>query len=296
MVASGCASWKDANWKETGSLDLIDTPANSGNVTKISASKVLLEVEFVNIDLQNTTENDLAAIWNWVDESAVDNRERYQLFENGMRAGLVVDQQGFRNHLESMTSKKDVVDEFLASASVASDTQGGGQQIAMRMGRRYELPLRQPIEGSQVTLVRVDDEIVGRTLNDPQFLFTLQATELTPDRRMRLRLRPEVQHGQMRQQFVGGGSNSGLRIDQRRESWSLPSLDLNWLLGQDELIVVTADQYSHSSENDSASIENSAQGGDSCLATQMFTGKNSDHRDEQLVLLIRVTQLPTTIP
>ncbi|KAA1261427.1 hypothetical protein LF1_39750 [Rubripirellula obstinata] len=305
MAVSGCATWK-----EIGSLDLIDktsdarnaAPVNSsagnssavsssaGNLSRISASKVLLDVEFVNIDLRNTKAKDRAAIWDWVDESAVDNRQRYQLFENGMRAGLVVDPQSFRSHLHSMTATKDVVDEFLASASIASDIQGGGQQIAMRMGRRYELPLREPIEGSHVTLVRVDDQVVGRTLHEPQFLFTLQASELTPDSRMRLRLRPEIQHGQMRQQFVGGGSNSGLRIDQRRESWSLPSLDLDWLLGKDELIVITADQYPTSKDDGSVHQD------DSCLATQMFTGKNADHRDEQLVLLIRVKQLPKSVP
>ena len=286
MLASGCATWK-----EVGSLDLAKEPAASGNITKISTSKVLLDVEFFKVDLQGTHSKDLAEIWNWVDESALDNRERYQLFENGMRAGLVVDQQGFRKHLDSMAAKKDVVDEFLESASIASNMQGGKQQIALRIGRRYELPIREPVNGSHVSLVRVDDETVGRTLNDPQFLFALQATELTSDSRMRLRLRPEVQHGQMRQQFVGGGTNSGLRIDQRRETWSLPSLDLNWLLGRDELIVITADQYLSQSQSNGP-----VEGSESCLATQMFTGMNADHRDEQLVLLIRVRELPTKNP
>jgi hypothetical protein len=158
------------------------------------------------------------------------------------------------------------------------------------MGRRYELPIRDPVEGSRVTLVRINDETVGRMLNEPQCLFTLQATELTPDSRMHLRLRPEIQHGQMRQQFVGGGSNSGLRIDQRRESWSLPSLDLDWLLGKNDLIVITMDQYSN--KIDGSSVHQNG----SCLATQMFTGKNADRRDEQLVLLIRVKQLPASVP
>lgn len=295
MAVSGCATWK-----EIGSLDLTSnsaysngapsTTTTSGNLSKLSASKVLLDVEFVNIDLQNTTEEDRAAIWNWVDESAVDNRQRNQLFENGIRAGLVVDPQSLQSHLNSMTSSKDAVDEFLASAAIASDIQSGEHQIAMRMGRRYELPIRDPVEGSRVTLVRINDETVGRMLNEPQCLFTLQATELTPDRRMHLRLRPEIQHGQMRQQFVGGGSNSGLRIDQRRESWSLPSLDLDWLLGKNDLIVITMDQYSN--KIDGSSVHQNG----SCLATQMFTGKNADRRDEQLVLLIRVKQLPASVP
>jgi hypothetical protein len=263
--------------------------STSSNVVKASSSQVLLEVEFLKIDLQKSTVTDRSQLWNWVDESVIDDQQRHQLFENGFRTGLVVDAQGFRKHLQTMAGTKDVVDEFLGSASVASDLQNGRQQIAMRMGRRYELPLREPMEGSQVTMVRVDGQTIGRTLGSPQFLLALQAAELTENNRLRLRVRPEIQFGQMRQQFVGGGSNSGLRIDQRRQSWSIPSLDMEWKMGLDQLIVLTMDSYA-STETTSASPVASAS-----LANQMFVGKNADQRDEQLVLLIRVAQIPTSL-
>jgi hypothetical protein len=263
--------------------------STSSNVVKASSSQVLLEVEFLKIDLQKSTATDRSQLWNWVDESVIDDQQRHQLFENGFRTGLVVDAQGFRKHLQTMAGTKDVVDEFLGSASVASDLQNGRQQIAMRMGRRYELPLREPMEGSQVTMVRVDGQTIGRTLGSPQFLLALQAAELTENNRLRLRVRPEIQFGQMRQQFVGGGSNSGLRIDQRRQSWSIPSLDMEWKMGLDQLIVLTMDSYA-STETTSASPVASAS-----LANQMFVGKNADQRDEQLVLLIRVAQIPTSL-
>ena len=290
--ACGCATWKEST--PLGLITAGDPAASlsqstSSNVVKASSSQVLLEVEFLKIDLQKSTATDRSQLWNWVDESVIDDQQRHQLFENGFRTGLVVDAQGFRKHLQTMAGTKDVVDEFLGSASVASDLQNGRQQIAMRMGRRYELPLREPMEGSQVTMVRVDGQTIGRTLGSPQFLLALQAAELTENNRLRLRVRPEIQFGQMRQQFVGGGSNSGLRIDQRRQSWSIPSLDMEWKMGLDQLIVLTMDSYA-STETTSASPVASAS-----LANQMFVGKNADQRDEQLVLLIRVAQIPTSL-
>ena len=311
IAVGGCATWKDstpltsllnptqpppaeqgsgARGLEPGGLEpggLGAMPVGqsvSTHVLNTSASQVVLEVEFLNLDLQNIHQGDFASLWQWVDETALDHDERYRLIDNGMRAGLVADETRFRDRLQSMTTGQDVVDDFLASASVASDVNRGSDRVAMRMGRRYELPLRKPIDGPQVTLVRMGDQNVGRTLDDPQYLFAMQAIELTAQRRLRLRLRPEIQHGQMRQKFVGSGSNSALRIDQRRQTWSLPELDLHWLVEQDDLIVITGDHALGSA------ILMSSSG----LAAKMFSGKNADHREEQMVLLIRVSKIPAS--
>lgn len=291
-LTSGCATWKDSSSLE--SMNSGDPAASlshstSSNVVKASSSQVLLDVEFLKLDLEKASVTDRSQLWNWVDESVIDDQQRHQLFENGFRAGLVVDSQGFRKHVRSMTGTKDVVDEFLGSASVASDLQGGSQQIAMRMGRRYELPLREPMEGSHVTMVRVEGQTIGRTLGSPQFLLALQAAELTANNRLRLHVRPEVQFGQMRQQFVGGGSNSGLRIDQRRQSWPMPTLDMEWNVSKDQLIVLTTDAYASPDAMTTHPVASTS------LANQMFVGKNSDQREEQLVLLIRVSQIPTSL-
>ena len=88
-----------------------------------------------------------------------------------------------------------------------------------------------------------------------------------------LRLRPEIQHGSMRQRWVS--SDTALRIDTRRETWSLKELDVN-LAGV---------------ENDTFVIGSVAPAVG--IGKQMLGGKSNDQTQQQVIMLIKLAQVPT---
>ena len=208
-----------------------------------------------------------------IDETAIDASARGRLIANGLRVGRVINIERFRRRVTDLKPDQDVVDQFLSNASIASEVSHNDQRIPMRFGRRYELPLHQPVEGEQVTMVRIDEQTIGRTLNDPQYLFAVTATAGKRASEISLQLRPEVQHGEMKHKWVS--SDTALRIDARRETWSIDHLDLNLNAVEGDTFVVAA--------------TNPPIG----LAAQMLVGTTPDQAPQQILVLIRVDQVPT---
>lgn len=304
FAVGGCAQWDEAsrpgkayaNILRSSDSDLADTTApvrsRSNKVVKASQQHVLLNIEFVNVNADQTTAEDLAKTWQWVDETAIDVEHRSRLLANGIRGGLVSNRSAMQQHLSSLANDPDIFQEFLRTTAVATEARSGSDQISMRIGRRYELPVRKPLGGPRVTLLSVDGQTVGRTLSDPQFLFAVKPIDITNDRKLELRLRPEIQYGESRQRFVG--SESALRINQRRETWSLDQLDLNLELGTDDLIVLSMDGVAES-ENPQGPDTSLGGSESSQIAAQMFQGNNADNEREQLFVFLRVSQLPVTL-
>ncbi len=261
----GCASWKDDRRSSETQLPPI----------RESERTVILEVEFVPIMVDQDDRDSDASLWQWVDETAIDVTSRRRLIANGLRVGRIVNEERFRSRLGDMTIHQDVVDKFLTEASIASEVSHNGKRIPMRLGRRYELILRQPIDGDHVTLLRLGDETIGRTLSDPQYLFAVTASSGQASGQVNVRLRPEVQYGEMRQKWVS--SDAALRIDTRRETWSMDQLDVDLTGTEGNTFVVAA--------------TNPLSG----LAKQMLSGSSADHLPQQLVVLIHLEQVPNAI-
>ncbi len=270
----GCATWKDTTPSEI--------EVDSRNTATLGSRKqVLLDVEFVNIatdigDLTDVEDVDQSnAYWQWVDETAVDVTARQRLIANGIRVGAVANEERFRQRLAAASTEQDVVEEFLSRASVASDVSHGEKRIPMRFGRRYELPLRQPIEGSHVALVRLEGETIGRTLNHAQYFFGITATRAAGQKQVHLKFRPEVHFGDARQKWIS--SESAIRIDTQRDSWSIPELDIELKASEGDLLVFAADTPV------------------SGLAKHMLSGQGTHHDPQQVVVLVRVAQVPSTV-
>ncbi|MGB7347469.1 MAG: hypothetical protein WBD20_24825 [Pirellulaceae bacterium] len=274
-LVCGCATWTD---RATGVLDAVALKdATSGTnplpVLTESGKNIVLNVEFVPIEVEETTADDIQSLWQWTDETVIEPGARRELTANGLRVGRVLRSERLMQRLKQMRSADGVLDQFLSQADIASEVSHGGQRIPMRIGRRYELPVRQPIEGSHVSMARVNGELFGRTLQDPQFLFAVTASAGSTSGEISLRLRPEIQHGSMRQRWVS--SDTALRIDTRRETWSLEDLDLNLtgVEGDTFLIGNTMPRLG--------------------LGKQMLSGHRSDNSRHQAVILITLTQIPT---
>lgn len=268
MHLAGCASWKEPTSSE---------PLFEQNVqhTFENKKRVVLEVEFVNIAVDESDRDQTASIWQWVDESAIEAAIRRRLVDNGLRAGFIANEERFRARLADATSQQDVVEAFLSKASVASDVSHGELKIPMRLGRRYELPLHQPIEGSHVALVRIDDETIGRTLNNAQYFFAITASRGNAPKQVRLRFRPEVQFGDTHQKWVS--SDTAIRIDTRRDTWSISDLDLTTIASEGETLVIAPTSPLTG------------------LAKHMLSGAGPDQSPMQVVLLVRVAQVPSAV-
>ena len=72
-------------------------------------------------------------------------------------------------------------------------------------------------------------------------------------------------------------SDTALRIDSRREAWQLECLNLQFNAQEGDLIVIAPTQPLHG------------------LAKHMLSGTGQDNQQEQLILLIRVAQIPTLV-
>jgi hypothetical protein len=263
---SGCASWTDrATDKAEAKLPTL----------KPNARSLVLEVEFVPVDVDTTDADDIQSLWQWVDETAVDSATRHDWLANGLRVGRVVRRERLHSRLAAMKSPQNAIDQFLSEADIASDVAHGGKQIPMRLGRRYELPLREPVAGSHVTLVRLKGETIGQTLTDPQYLLAITTNDGQSPKQVELTLRPEIQHGAMKQQWVT--SDSALRIDRRREAWSLEELTLKLMATEGDLFMIAG------------TIPRAG------LGKQMLSGNRADSMEQQVIMLIRVEKIPSAV-
>lgn len=265
----GCARWKDFH----DSSPISETQQKSAVRGLGERQRTLLEVDFVNTNMSSMDADQVAGLWQWVDETSIDAKLRQRLLDNGIRVGLLRNRERFQQRLDDVSIESSVIEEFLNEAAVASDVSHGQQRIPMRMGRRYELALRQPFEGSHVTLVRADDETIGRTLKNAQYFLTLTASQANSPQQIRLSIGPEVQYGNAKQKWVS--SERAIRIDTRRETWSLEMLDIHLLAAQGDTIVIAPEMPANG------------------LAKRMLTGTGNDQDPRQLVVLIHVLQIPS---
>ncbi|MCA9136354.1 MAG: hypothetical protein KDB00_06340 [Planctomycetales bacterium] len=271
VVLGGCSSW--AKWDQRGDSGRADRIAHLP-LRKVARS-IELETRFIQIRFDPSDPDQLQSMWQWVDETVLPSETRVVLQNNGLRIGKATHEERLLGKLESLGSNASdgVVEQFLSSASISSHQSEGTKTIPMRLGKRYELPVRLPIHGDHVIMVHDDPQPIGRTLRDPQFLFAVTPQAGQSSAEIRLRIRPEIQYGDMQQDWVQG--DAALRIDVRRQSWSLDSMELELPGGEGDLFVVA---------------ETSQRKG---LGKAMLGGKNVDQMEQQTVLLLRIANVPT---
>ena len=163
FAAVGCKTWNNS-----GSELLSNQTAQASDTTaprSFNRKRVILDIEFLNSvphDLSASPDSEPSpALWQWIDETCIDPSIRQNMLRNGIRVGLVNNEEEFRKQLNEHEEDRDLVETFLAEASIASDLAHGSQSMPMRLGRRYDLPLRQPFEVSHVAMIREGDELIG---------------------------------------------------------------------------------------------------------------------------------------
>jgi len=266
----GCASW--AVWPDA-SDDRAERSRPAAALKRVKRT-IELESRFVQIRYDPADPDQLQSIWQWVDETVIAQPTRTVLQHNGLRVGRAVQSERLLAKLESLSRVRsdDVVDQFLSSAAVSSPQTEGSKIIPMRLGKRYELPVRLPLHGDHVVMVHSHPQPIGKTLRDPQFLFAVTLEAGTMPAAIRLRLRPEIQYGDMHQNWVKG--DAALRIDVRRQCWSLGDMEFELAGGEGDLFVIS---------------ETESRRG---LGKSMLGGEDVDLMEEQTVLLLRIENIP----
>lgn len=213
-------------------------------------------------------------IWDFIDETVVGPESRYGLRRNGIRMGKPQSVDDFAQRLQQIRTVPTESSEILETADVQSDLSHGARRITFRVGKRYELPVRQISQDSQVVMVTTAEQTVGQTLSQAQPLFAMRVVSADA-RTVRLSLWPEIQHGAMRQTWVG--NDAALRIENRRDAWVLSDLETEVSMEKGDVLV--------------AGCREPAFG----LGQHLFTGTTAEGDADQTLMIIRVVELPAAI-
>lgn len=259
VAASGCATWHNDSPPRS--------PAFSLPTPKREPGAAVLDIAFVSID----TRADIEKLWESIDQTVIpiDVRQGWEL--NGLRIGRVQKPIDFDQRLAAIRRKSEESHGAMEATDVLSDLSHEDRRITCRIGKRYELPVRQPATEDQSVLLRVGSDTVGRTLSRSQPLFAIRATA-ADIHSIQLTLCPAIQHGELKQTWVG--SDAALRLDNRRESWNLDELLAQTRLDQGSILVVGSIMPPIG------------------LGRMMFTGVTAEGDEDRVVMVIRVTELP----
>lgn len=230
------ASWKAASLGDEQESRSDTAQGRSSRQLRHQTGSIVLQADFVTFE-KPATPDEWSAIWQWVDETPLDPDVRRRWADNGLRVGWVKDAERLSRRLDSLSPDANVVDQFMQQVEVSGDASGLDESIPMRIGKRYELTVCPALSGEQTILASLDRGLIGQTLVSPQPLFAMIANLGELDQTIQLSLKPEIQHGAMRQSFTP--SRAGVRLDHRRESWVLGDLELSAELSEGDTILIT---------------------------------------------------------
>lgn len=187
-LASGCALINTVQEPEASSLPAPPLPASS----------VVLEVAFARLPLAD--EAAYNGIWSEVDEQHFPTELRRQLSANGLRCGIVGMQLPPKLKEALDASEPGAVErgeDSLADPELDRAT----RRIQCRSGQRAKVLVTKELDTLSLLLLE-DDHVRGLPLSQAQCLFGLKAYP-QGDGRAKIELTPEVEHGEIKTQFVG---------------------------------------------------------------------------------------------
>ena len=268
-LATGCASWTERSTER----DAIEKQLP----VKKSRRSFVLETRFVHARIDPAQPDQFQSLWQWTDETVLPSETRQLLMDNGIRVARVAERDRFESKLSELShdADEDELDELLKSAAVASDHTQGKSRIPMRLGKRYELPVRLPVHGVVTPIIKWEDQLVGKTVKEPQYLFALTGIQGDGTKAIDIQLVPEIQHGDMTSRWTG--RESAMRIETRRQSWPLLPLSIVLEAEENATFVIGQTQPQRG------------------LGQHMFRGEDSNRVEQQVLLLLTVTDVPDPV-
>lgn len=199
-----------------------------------SPDSVTLEIFHARIPLDQQRRADL--VWDEIDEQRFDADLRRRLVANGLRAGVAggVPPETISNllSLESdmpAPSAVRVISQQTAAPRVTRQVK--------QLNRRDEMSLQSSeVQDEATVLLSRDGVMGGKTFQQVQGVYTLQA-EAIAGQRVRVRLTPELHHGELRNRRVGSDQGIFLStVSREREVFS--QLALQTELAPGELLIL----------------------------------------------------------
>ena len=237
----------------------------------VETSPESLTLEIFQVRIPSEDEQLAEELWSEVDEQRIDLETRRGLTRNGFRAGVLA------GHIPEA-----LVSQFQGDADGATQEDGllDDEKIAARVVRRL-IQLKRSDQASvqasdlrkQINvLVNSEDGLHGQSYDQVQAAYNLRV-EPASGQRARLRLTPELQHGELRNRYAGSDQGIFL-VTPSRERVAYDDLALRTELSAGEFLVV-------GSLPDSAGTLGWA-----------FHGIEVDGPAEQKLVLVRLLQLP----
>lgn len=199
-----------------------------------SPDSVTLEIWQARIPLDKERTAD--AMWEQIDEQRFGADLRRQLVANGLRVGIVGG------------TPPEVISDLLTLQSEAPETSAmrviSGQSAVPRATRQVKQLNRRDEMSIQVSEVQPEAQVLlsdngtmgGKTFQQVQGVYTLRA-ESIPGQRVKLRLTPELHHGDLRNRFAG--SDHGILLSTvSREREVFEQLAMQVELAPGELLIL----------------------------------------------------------
>jgi hypothetical protein len=237
-----------------------------------SPDSVTLEIFHARIPIDKEATAD--KVWDHIDEQRFAPELRRQLVANGLRAGIVG------------ATPPEAISDLLALQSDAPETSAirviDGKSAVPRVTRQVKQLNRLDEMAIQVSDLRDEAHVLfskdgvmgGKTFVQVQGVYTLQA-EAAPAQRVKVRITPELQHGELRQRRVG--SDKGIFLSTvSREREVFEQLTMQTMLAPGDLLVLGC------LPNAKASL-----GG-------VFHTANSGGQDERKLVILRLLEVPKT--
>ncbi|MDP6468206.1 MAG: hypothetical protein QF918_10725 [Pirellulaceae bacterium] len=219
----GCASWDSPSAAVS-----FDLPS-----PRMSPDSVVLEIAFLRVPVDSAAE--FATLWNEVDEQQLSNEDRRRLQSNGFRVGVIGPR--LPDMLRQLLDKAESPFEATGSSGVLSeDIFQNRRRLPVRAGQPAKI-VAVPKEQEQIAVLQNEGGYVrGVEFKRAQGVFVLRAFPLG-DGRVRIQLTPTIEHGLMRNQYVGGDQSFMLQAG--RDTHEFEDLRLESLLSPGQTLAVT---------------------------------------------------------
>ena len=179
---------------------------------RMSADSVVLEFMFVRMPVSEAAAYE--EIWSAADEQGLDVELRRQLADNGFRCGVLGQDLPavLRDKLAESATSLEERSEDIGTSDVEVDRTARRKQC--RAGRRAKIVVSRTHEDLSV-LTREGGAVRGRLVEKAQCLFALKPYP-QGDGRVKIDVTPEVEHGEVKSQWVGGNGTMMQRMGKER--------------------------------------------------------------------------------
>lgn len=259
-VSSGCAHWSRLDQQP---------PEPKGGLPPVQATSDAIPVELIFLRLTTEQARELEGLWPRISEAALAIDTRRRLDRNGVRVGIIdsaipVPVQQWIERVE-----KRIKDNPLEQAGLAADLISHAQLLQCASGQRKEVAVRPSRVGPLVLMLHDGQSLKGRSYDDPAMYIDLRV-HAKPDGLTMVSLQPEIQHGPMKQRYVG--QDFAVRREMKRDADQWPEVRLEHAMQPGQMLVMTATTPPRG------------------LGEHFFQAQTVQGTTEPLVLLLRVGQ------